>query len=185
MNAMIISKITKKAEIVLLITLFLLQISPVLCLASATEAVQTDLEDGEYSINVKFEGGSGKAEIDSTAVLLVTEGHAYARVQWDSPNYDYMIVGGEKYFPVNEEGNATFEIPVTVFNKPMTVIGDTTAMSMPHEIEYQLTFDESSVTLGESTLSSAHILILIIFVLLAVATVFYFIYRGRRNRKKA
>ena len=31
------------------------------------------------------------------------------------------------------------------FDKPVTVIADTTAMSEPHEIEYTLTFDSSSV----------------------------------------
>ena len=63
-----------------------------------------------------------------------------ATIQWSSPNYDYMIVDGEKYLPVNTEGDSVFEIPVLFFDKPMDVIGDTVAMSTPHEIEYTLTF---------------------------------------------
>ena len=50
-----------------------------------------------------------------------------------------MLVDGEKYLPINEEGNSVFEIPVKVLNEPFTVIGDTIAMSQPHEIEYKLT----------------------------------------------
>ena len=36
-----------------------------------------------------------------------------ATIVWSSPNYDYMIVDGEKYLPTNTEGNSTFEIPVS------------------------------------------------------------------------
>ena len=38
-----------------------------------------------------------------------------------------------------------FEIPVTVFDRKMAVAADTTAMSTPHEIEYTLLFDSSSI----------------------------------------
>ena len=56
-----------------------------------------------------------------------------------------MIVDGEKYEPVNKDGNSTFEIPVTVFDAEMEVTADTVAMSTPHEIEYTLNFDSSSM----------------------------------------
>ena len=52
-----------------------------------------------------------------------------------------MLVGDEKYLPVNTEGNSVFEIPVESLSKPADVIGDTVAMSTPHEVEYQLIFD--------------------------------------------
>ncbi len=104
----------------------------------AKEAVS--LEDGTYSMEITFEGGSGKAEILSPVSVTAAGGTVTAAVQWDSPNYDYMIVDGEKYLPVNTEGNSTFEIPVLKFEEPMQVIGDTVAMSKPHEIEYTLTF---------------------------------------------
>ncbi len=98
------------------------------------------LEDGTYSMEITFEGGSGKAEILSPASVTVANGKATAIVQWNSPNYDYMIVDGEKYLPVNTEGDSVFEIPVLKFDEPIAVIGDTVAMSKPHEIEYTLTF---------------------------------------------
>ena len=56
-----------------------------------------------------------------------------------------MIVGGEKYLPVNTEGNSVFEIPVSAFDEPLTVIGDTVAMSKPHEVEYTITFHTESL----------------------------------------
>ena len=67
-----------------------------------------------------------------------------ATIVWSSPNYDYMLVDGEKYLPVNTDGNSTFEIPVAALDTPLAVVGDTTAMSTPHEIDYTLTFDASS-----------------------------------------
>ncbi len=99
-----------------------------------------DLKDGTYSIAFTFAGGSGKAELLSPAELIVKDGKMTARVEWNSPNYDYMIVDGEKYLPVSKSGNSVFEIPVAALDKELTVIGDTVAMSTPHEIEYTLTF---------------------------------------------
>ena len=107
------------------------------------------LEDGEYRVDVALEGGSGRSEIASPAVLLVQDGLPYIRIEWDSSHYDYMKVEDETYLPVNEEGNSVFEITVPVFDEPVTVIGDTTAMSVPHEIEYTLTVDSASISQGE------------------------------------
>ena len=55
-------------------------------------------------------------------------------------DYDYIIVVGYKYLPVNTEGDSVFEVPVLMFDEPVAVIGDTVAMSKPHEVEYMLTF---------------------------------------------
>lgn len=99
-----------------------------------------EMENGTYTIDLSFEGGSGKAEILSPATVTVSGESLTATVQWNSPNYDYMIVNGEKYLPVNTEGDSVFEIPVPFFNEPMDIIGDTVAMSTPHEIEYTLIF---------------------------------------------
>lgn len=60
-----------------------------------------------------------------------------------------MIVDGEKYLPINSDGNSVFEIPVSAFDEPMTVIGDTVAMSKPHEIEYTLTFLSDTIKEAE------------------------------------
>ncbi len=98
------------------------------------------LADGSYSIEMDFQGGTGKAQILSPVRIDVKDGKITAKLQWNSPNYDYMIVDGEKYLPVNTEGDSLFEIPVAALDKEMKVIGDTVAMSTPHEIEYTITF---------------------------------------------
>lgn len=103
-----------------------------------------NMQDGKYTVPVTLEGGSGRASVTSPAELAVKDGAITARIEWSSPNYDYMIVNGEKYEPVNTEGNSIFEIPIPGFDAPVTVLADTTAMSTPHEIEYKLTFDSSA-----------------------------------------
>lgn len=108
-----------------------------------------DLEDGSYTVEVALEGGSGKATVESPAVLNIQDQKATAEIIWSSPNYDYMIVDGEKYEPVNQDGNSAFEIPVSGFDYPMPVTADTVAMSTPHEIDYTLTFDSTTLQKAE------------------------------------
>ena len=103
------------------------------------------IADGEYLVDVTLTGGSGRATIDSPAYLWVADGKATLSVVWSSPNYDYMIVGGEKYLPVNTGGNSQFDIPVEAFSYRMPVAADTTAMSTPHEIAYHITVDGDSI----------------------------------------
>lgn len=108
-----------------------------------------DLEDGTYTAEVTLEGGSGRASIESPATLTVKDGKVTASIVWSSPNYDYMLVNDEKYLPVNTEGNSAFEIPVATFDTALDVIADTVAMSKPHEIEYTLAFDSSTIKTAE------------------------------------
>ena len=107
------------------------------------------LADGDYTAEVKMEGGSGKASVTSPTGFTVKDGKVTASVEWSSPYYDYMLIGDEKYEPVNEEGNSVFEIPVDGFDYPMEVVADTVAMSTPHEIEYTLQFDSASIKEAE------------------------------------
>ena len=114
--------------------------------AQKENGIETDLEDGEYSIQVDLEGGSGKASVSSPTLMLVKNGRMYAELQWSSSNYDYMIVDGEKFQNESEEGrNSVFTIPVTALDYKMEVIADTLAMGAPHEIDYTLTFYEASI----------------------------------------
>ena len=102
--------------------------------------------DGSYTCAVTLEGGSGRATVESPAALTVADGIMTATIVWSSPNYDYMLVGGEKYLPVNTDGNSTFEIPVAALDTALAVTADTVAMSTPHEIDYTLTFDSTTLT---------------------------------------
>ena len=144
------------------------------------------LADGNYTVEVAMEGGSGRATIESPAALSVEDGQAVAQITWSSNHYDYMIVGGEKYLPVSTDEHSVFEIPVEVFDEGIDVIGDTTAMSTPHEVEYTLSFASDSFQ-GEnggstggagSTMAAAGIVILAVAAAIA-ATVM----RKKRNTK--
>lgn len=108
------------------------------------------VEDGSYTIELTMEGGSGRASIQSPAQLAIADGAATAILEWSSPNYDYMLVNGEKYLPVNTEGNSVFEVPVEALDAPLTMIGDTVAMSTPHEVEYTVTFHSDTLQNAES-----------------------------------
>ena len=142
-------------------------------LAGSAEAqpMKVDMSDGTYKIDVVLEGGSGRATITSPATLVVKEGCAYAQIEWSSSHYDYMKVGETTYDPINTDGNSVFELPVTVMDKPMDVIADTTAMSVPHEIEYTLTFASDSITSGRQAAPGQQIIYLAVVVAAGVVVV--------------
>ena len=104
------------------------------------EETGLEFQDGTYQMEVELLGGSGRASVTSPAKVEIKDGKAVATLEWSSPNYDYMVVDGEKYLPVNTEGNSVFQIPVEAFDQYIAVIADTVAMSTPHEIEYTLNF---------------------------------------------
>ena len=104
------------------------------------------LADGSYTAEVAFSGGSGKSHIASPVTLTVKDGAVTATVVWSSSKYDYMLVDGVRYDVLTTEPGSTFEIPVAAFDTDLPVIGDTTAMSTPHEIEYTLNFASATLT---------------------------------------
>lgn len=113
--------------------------------SSSDASASSDFADGEHTIEVALEGGSGKATVESPTTIRKSGDVYTAVITWSSPHYDYMIVDGQRYEPVNADGNSVFEIPVASLDTPLSVIADTTAMSEPHEIEYTLTFDSATI----------------------------------------
>lgn len=110
------------------------------------EPAETVPEDGAYTAAVTLEGGTGRAKVESPAALRCENGRFWATIVWSSSNFDYMKVDGEKYELISEPGgNSTFEIPVAAFDQKLDVIADTVAMSEPHEVEYTLYFDSSTL----------------------------------------
>ena len=97
-----------------------------------------ELSEGAYSIEVQLHGGTGRAEIQSPAELCIEGDSMSATIVWSSPFYEYMLVSGERYEPVQQEGNSTFVIPI-VLNEEMAVSASTVAMSQPYLIDYSLT----------------------------------------------
>ncbi len=117
---------------------------------SYTEDGEAEAESDEVyateneTVLLTLEGGSGKATVESPAVIKDIDGMKYVVIVWSSPNYDYMLLDGIKYLPVNEEGNSTFELPISDTDGVLNVIADTVAMSKPHEIEYTLTLKSNN-----------------------------------------
>lgn len=113
--------------------------------SSDSASASADVADGEHTIEVTLDGGSGKATVESPTTIRKNGDEYTAVITWSSPYYDYMIVDGQRYEPVNTEGNSVFEIPVASLDTPLEIIADTTAMSEPHEIEYTLTFESATI----------------------------------------
>ena len=101
-------------------------------------------QEGTYTCAVTLSGGSGRASVSSPADLVSDGETLTATVQWSSPNYEYMLVDGVQYDPIQTEGNSTFQIPV-VLDMDMAVSASTVAMSEPHLVEYTLYFDSATL----------------------------------------
>ena len=125
----------------------------VICFLTACQAPQNEkLADGTYQADVTLTGGSGRATVDSPAAITVKDGKIYATIVWSSPYYDYMMVEDETCYNEAEAGeNSTFTIPIEKLPCEISVIADTTAMSVPHEIEYTLSFALKETDFSELT----------------------------------
>ncbi len=134
--------------------LFIWIIAAAGCAGQKTEQTVNSEESQYCWASVILEGGSGKASVESPCLVLKRAGELLAVITWSSSHYDFMIVEGEKIFPVNTEGNSSFEVPLksvarlsdTSQTAPlpadceMQVQADTTAMSTPHLVDYTLSF---------------------------------------------
>ena len=105
---------------------------------------QKEITDGVYTIEVVLSGGSGRASVESPTKVVIVDKKITATVVWSSPFYEYMMVGETRYDPIQQEGNATFEIPI-VLDEDIAVSALTVAMSEPHLVDYSLHFDSKSL----------------------------------------
>jgi hypothetical protein len=109
------------------------------------DAAEVDMGDGLYLIDVALAGGTGRASVESPAEFEVFDGRGVVKLVWSSSNYDYMLVNGKKYLRANNRGNSLFVVPVLAYDTPVPVVGDTTAMGEPHEVDYQIAVSLASV----------------------------------------
>lgn len=118
----------------------------------------SEIPDGSYWIRVSMTGGSGRASISSPTGFYVKDGQATADIHWSSASYDYMKLDGVRYEAFTDAaGHSAMTIPVSAFDTAIPVLADTTAMSKPYEIEYELSFDGSALlpmTNGQSGMST-------------------------------
>ncbi len=102
------------------------------------------LKDGEYGsgdFSFSWEGGTGTHGLNITCdKISVESGQAWAYVTFSSGKWIYLKASGNQYDPVDQGSDyTTFKIPVQL-NANNKVVGCTTAMSKPYEIEYTLYF---------------------------------------------
>ena len=137
----------KRAKIAGLVALLICALCIISCdvrqVSPANDGVRREPEE----VYITLEGGTGKASIQSPAEVIYKDGKTYVTLVWNSKNYDYMIAGGIRYENEAPGENSTFTIPVDSFDEPLDVIGDTVAMSKPHEIEYRIIW---SIAAGEA-----------------------------------
>ncbi len=126
----------KKVFIFLLILLLL-----ALCACTPADLSR----EGQYSVEVTLSGGSGRASVVSPTNIIITGDVMTACIAWSSPYYDFMLVDGVKYLPVDTGNNSVFEIPVAALDRDIAISAETTAMSQPHLIDYTLHFDSSTL----------------------------------------
>ena len=126
------------------------------CLRSFSEI--SEIPDGSYWIRVSMTGGSGRASISSPTGFYVKDGQATADIHWSSASYDYMKLDGVRYDAFTDTaGHSAMTIPVSALNTAIPVLADTTAMSKPYEIEYQLSFDGSALLpMADASMVEAH-----------------------------
>ena len=127
------------------ITLLIAVMLSFIMLTSCKNTTDT-IEDGTYTIAVDLSGGSGRASVESPMTIDVQGKLVTATVIWSSKNYDLMRIGDQSYYPTNEDGNSTFQIPVQSLEQPLDFTAQTVAMSEPHQIDYSIVFDTSSIT---------------------------------------
>lgn len=107
---------------------------------------EAGLRKGSYSLEGELKGGSGKAHFDGPLFLTVEEEGSFLTFTMSSPYYDYVIVEGERFEPLEPDGNSTFRVPFERLNEDFLFTADTTAMSEPHEIDYSVRIDLDALT---------------------------------------
>ncbi|MGN0298750.1 MAG: hypothetical protein ACI4C1_06165 [Lachnospiraceae bacterium] len=119
----------------------------ILCLSGCSKS--DAVKNGIYEIEVTLTGGTGRAYVESPMQVEIQDGVITAKVVWSSPNYDLMCVNENNYYPVNTEGNSTFEIPLANLTDAVSFEAETLAMSEAHMISYTLELNADSLKLIE------------------------------------
>ncbi len=141
-----------------------------------------ELKDGEYYADVTLSGGSGRASVESPALITVEDGSVKAKIVWSSSSYDYMEIDGREYYPLEGEENSTFVIDVEAWDEDIDILAETTAMSEPHMIEYTLRFDPNSID-RQSALPWAIVIPIAAAVLAAAITIVIVSKRKAKHEK--
>ncbi|MBO4298201.1 MAG: hypothetical protein J5998_05325 [Clostridia bacterium] len=102
------------------------------------------LADGAYTCEAALTG-AGRATLHSPVLLTVKDGACMAEIVFSTSKIDYVIMDGEKYEPLRTEGGAAFEVPVAAFGLSLPIVADSTAIKPAVEVQYAVTFDETTI----------------------------------------
>lgn len=89
--------------------------------------------------------------MESPAELTVKDGQASVQITWSSSAYDYMAVYGKSTSRSARRVIQPSRSRSMCSTAPCMWPRDTTAMGDPHEIQYTLTFDRSTVRAMKKT----------------------------------
>ena len=145
----------------------------------------TTLEDGRYTVEFTFDGGTGKGGVEAVEADVKGGEIETLYLTMTSEHYDYCIYYGEKYEAPAGEGNSVFTVPYV--EDQFLLTADTTAMSQPHEIDYNVTLDTASMAKiggdepADSSSGNKKGIIIGLVVLACLIVVFFAVKASRRK----
>lgn len=99
---------------------------PLLYTAQAAEGeaayAPIDLRNATYTIEAAVNSEEGTGQIQTPTSVFVKDKKATVVMVWDSAEYNYVLVDGEKILPKSRENGSIFWIPVTAWDEEMPVI---------------------------------------------------------------
>lgn len=93
-------------------------------------------------VEISLKGGSGRTRVLSPCKVFYRNKQLFVQIVFNSSNFDYVIADGKKYLNEEKSGNSTFTVPVNNLADDFVLVADTTAMSVPHEIKYTVSFGD-------------------------------------------
>ena len=112
---------------------------------AASEAVSRHL-DGFYEIETELTGGSGKLKLEAPAQIEIKGNTGRLRTAFSSGSLDWLQFQEETYKPSAQAEETEFIFPVRIpdFQDQYQLIDleiQTSAMSRPHRVKYQVKID--------------------------------------------
>jgi len=99
---------------------------PVLGRAEAAEQTAVhapiDLKNATYTIEAMVTGDGDLGTIQTPTSIFVKDKKATVVLIWDTPDYDYIIVDGERIQAKSREGGSIFWVPVTAWDEAMELV---------------------------------------------------------------
>ena len=90
--------------------------------AVKVKGLDIDLADGDYAIDYDL-SGNGTMKLVEPAKLTVKDGKAFARLAWNDPEVDKLILNGVEYLPVDFTKSHNIQGKLPVFLLPLSQFG--------------------------------------------------------------